>query len=115
MIGTAAQIGVAGSRAGSGWSPPPAFADPAGAGRQAARQVASQAPGWWLHIDLDVLDREEFSSCGAAGEVMLPGGCRGPNSAPSPHQLWEPAAFAGGASAFTTLTSTLRDDPPAAS
>jgi arginase len=49
-------------------------ADPAGAGRQAARQVASQAPGWWLHIDFDVLDREEFGACGAAGEVMLPGG-----------------------------------------
>jgi arginase len=49
-------------------------ADPAEAGRQAARQVASQAPGWWLHIDLDVLNREEFSACGAEGEVMLPGG-----------------------------------------
>ena len=49
-------------------------ADPAKAGRLAARQVASQVPGWWLHIDLDVLDRREFSACGAAGEVMLPGG-----------------------------------------
>ncbi|HEY6278574.1 MAG TPA: arginase family protein [Streptosporangiaceae bacterium] len=43
-------------------------------GRQAAAQVALQAPGWWLHIDFDVLDREEFSACGAAGEVALPGG-----------------------------------------
>src|SRR5689334_4374934 len=42
--------------------------------REAARQVAAQAPGWWLHIDFDGLDREEFSACGAAGEVMLPGG-----------------------------------------
>lgn len=49
-------------------------ADPAEVGRQAARQAASQAPGWWLHIDFDVLDREEFSACGAEGEVMLPGG-----------------------------------------
>jgi arginase len=48
--------------------------DPARAGRQAAEQVASQAPGWWLHIDLDVLDRQEFSACGAAAEVALPGG-----------------------------------------
>jgi arginase len=48
--------------------------DPAGTGRRAAAQVASQASGWWLHIDLDVLDRDEFSACGAAGEVALPGG-----------------------------------------
>lgn len=48
--------------------------DPAKAGREAARQVAAQAPGWWLHIDLDVLDRNEFSAYGAEGEVMLPGG-----------------------------------------
>jgi arginase len=48
--------------------------NPAASGRQAAAQVASQASGWWLHIDLDVLDREEFGACGAAGEVALPGG-----------------------------------------
>jgi arginase len=48
--------------------------DPAEVGRQAAAQVAPQASGWWLHIDLDVLDREEFSACGAPGEVELPGG-----------------------------------------
>lgn len=48
--------------------------DPGGAGRQAAQQVAAQVPGWWLHIDLDVLSREEFSACGAPGEVVSPGG-----------------------------------------
>ncbi len=48
--------------------------DPAEAGRQAAARVASKAPGWWLHIDFDVLSREEFGACGAAGEVALPGG-----------------------------------------
>jgi arginase len=48
--------------------------DPAGFGRQAAGQVASRFPDWWLHIDLDVLDRGEFSACGAPGEVALPGG-----------------------------------------
>lgn len=48
--------------------------DPADAGRRAAGWVASQALGWWLHIDLDVLDRNEFSACGAAGEIVLPGG-----------------------------------------
>jgi len=48
--------------------------DPGEAGRRAAAQAASHASGWWLHIDFDVLDRDEFSACGAAGEVALPGG-----------------------------------------
>jgi arginase len=49
-------------------------AGPAEAGRQAALQVASQAPGWWLHIDLDVLAGDEFSACGAAHDPDMPGG-----------------------------------------
>ena len=48
--------------------------DPAAAGTQAARQVASQVPGWWLHIDLDVLAGNEFSACGAAHDPAMPGG-----------------------------------------
>ncbi len=48
--------------------------DPAGEGRLAAVSVASKAPGWWLHIDLDVLDRNEFSACGAAGDGSMPAG-----------------------------------------
>src|SRR6266540_4507073 len=48
--------------------------DPANGGRQAAEQVASQASGWWLHIDLDVLDGDAFSACGAAGDVSMSGG-----------------------------------------
>ncbi len=48
--------------------------DPAKAGREAAERVASQAPGWWLHTDLDVLARSEFTACGAPGETLLPGG-----------------------------------------
>jgi arginase len=48
--------------------------DPAAHGRQAAEQIASQAPGWWLHIDLDVLDRHEFSACGAASDPAMPAG-----------------------------------------
>jgi arginase len=55
--------------------------DPAGAGRQAAGQVTSQAPGWWLHIDLDVLDRQEFSACGAASDDAMPGGLLWPELA----------------------------------
>jgi arginase len=49
-------------------------ADPAGAGTRAAGQVASQAPGWWLHTDLDVLAGTEFSACGAASDPAMPGG-----------------------------------------
>jgi arginase len=48
--------------------------DPADAGRRAAEQVAARASGWWLHIDLDVLDGEEFSACGAAGDPAMSGG-----------------------------------------
>ena len=48
--------------------------DPGNGGRQAADVVAAEAPGWWLHIDLDVLDRHGFSACGAPGEISLPGG-----------------------------------------
>lgn len=48
--------------------------DPAGGGRRAAEQVAARASGWWLHIDLDVLDGEEFSACGAASDPDMPGG-----------------------------------------
>ena len=49
-------------------------ADPAGAARDAARRIGAHASGWWLHTDLDVLDRREFSACGAPGEIMLAGG-----------------------------------------
>lgn len=49
-------------------------ADPADAGRRAAEQAAARASGWWLHIDLDVLDGEEFSACGAAGDASMAGG-----------------------------------------
>jgi arginase len=48
--------------------------DPASTAREAADRVASQVPGWWLHIDLDVLARSEFTACGAPGETLLPGG-----------------------------------------
>src|SRR5215469_11896230 len=49
-------------------------ADPARTGTQAAEQAASQAPGWWLHTDLDVLAGNEFSACGAAADPGMPGG-----------------------------------------
>ena len=55
--------------------------DPAEGGLRAAGQVTSQAPGWWLHIDLDVLDRQEFSACGAASDDAMPGGLSWPELA----------------------------------
>jgi arginase len=55
--------------------------DPAEDGRLAAGQVTSQAPGWWLHIDLDVLDRHDFSACGAASDDAMPGGLSWPELA----------------------------------
>jgi arginase len=49
-------------------------AGPARAATQAAAQVASQASGWWLHTDLDVLAGNEFSACGAAHDPSMRGG-----------------------------------------
>lgn len=42
--------------------------------RDAVDQLATQAPGWWLHIDLDVLSGEEFSACSAAIDPSMPNG-----------------------------------------
>jgi arginase len=47
---------------------------PAETARQAAEHIGRQAPGWWLHIDLDVLDRTEFRACGAATDMSMPTG-----------------------------------------
>ena len=41
---------------------------------EAVRHLMSRVSGWWMHIDLDVLDRRVFSACGAPGEVSLAGG-----------------------------------------
>jgi arginase len=41
---------------------------------QAAAHVAAAASGWWLHVDLDVLDGAEFGACGAAGDPSMPQG-----------------------------------------
>jgi arginase len=41
---------------------------------QAAAHVAAAASGWWLHVDLDVLDGGEFGACGAAGDPSMPQG-----------------------------------------
>jgi arginase len=41
---------------------------------RAAARVGAQASGWWLHVDLDVLDRREFRACGAASDPSMPDG-----------------------------------------
>jgi Arginase/agmatinase/formimionoglutamate hydrolase, arginase family len=51
--------------------------DPPRRAREAVEHVASRAPGWWLHIDLDVLSGDEFSAAGVGPEDPgLPGGLR---------------------------------------
>jgi arginase len=41
---------------------------------RAAARVGAHAPGWWLHVDLDVLDASAFRACGAAGDPSMPEG-----------------------------------------
>jgi arginase len=48
--------------------------DPKQLAAQAAADVAGRASGWWLHVDLDVLDRKEFRACGAASDTSMPEG-----------------------------------------
>jgi arginase len=48
--------------------------DPEQIAALAAAQVAGEAAGWWLHVDLDVLDRSAFRACGAAGDPSMPDG-----------------------------------------
>jgi arginase len=40
----------------------------------AAAGVAGETSGWWLHVDLDVLDGAEFRACGAASDPTMPAG-----------------------------------------
>ena len=81
--------------------------DPAEDGRQAAGQVTSQAPGWWLHIDLDVLDRHEFSACGAASDDAMPGGLSWPELA----AIASSALRAGGACGWSLVVYNPDLDP----
>jgi arginase len=48
--------------------------DPEQTAARAAGRVGAQASGWWLHVDLDVLDRNEFRACGAASDPSMPEG-----------------------------------------
>jgi arginase len=48
--------------------------DPEPIAARAAAHVGAQAPGWWLHVDLDVLDASAFRACGAASDPSMPEG-----------------------------------------
>jgi arginase len=48
--------------------------DPEQTAARAAARLDAQASGWWLHVDLDVLDRSEFRACGAATDPAMPEG-----------------------------------------
>jgi arginase len=48
--------------------------DPAQTAAQAVARVGAHASGWWLHVDLDVLDRNEFLACGASHDPSMPTG-----------------------------------------
>ena len=48
--------------------------DPEQLAARAVAHVATCASGWWLHVDLDVLDGKEFRACGAAGDPSMPEG-----------------------------------------
>lgn len=40
----------------------------------AVEHITRHAAAWWLHIDVDVLDGQEFPACGAATDPAMPGG-----------------------------------------
>jgi arginase len=41
---------------------------------EAAEHLDRTGPGWWVHIDLDVLRGDEFPACAAASDPAMPGG-----------------------------------------
>jgi arginase len=59
------------------YTPEAIASGPAERARQAVEQVASRAPRWWLHTDLDILSADEFAAAGVSPEdPLLPGGLR---------------------------------------
>ena len=41
---------------------------------EAAEHLDRTTPGWWVHVDLDVLRGDDFPACGAATDPDTPGG-----------------------------------------
>jgi hypothetical protein len=79
--------------------------DPERMATQAAAQVAGRASGWWLHVDLDVLDGEEFRACGAASDPSMTDGLTWAEPTEITRSILKPKAAGGGASASTTPIS----------
>jgi arginase len=48
--------------------------DPEHLAERAVAYAADRGSGWWLHVDLDVLDGQEFRACGAASDPSMPQG-----------------------------------------
>lgn len=48
--------------------------DPQTVAAEATSRMVSRGVGWWLHVDLDVLDGREFAACGAASDPAMPEG-----------------------------------------
>ncbi|WP_280435234.1 arginase family protein [Nocardia carnea] len=67
-IGTLADLGVWKRNAAE------TAAAPSASSRAAVAHVRKSTPGWWLHIDVDVLDPAEFPAQGIAGFPDEPGG-----------------------------------------
>jgi hypothetical protein len=72
---------------------------------QAAVHVVGQASGWWLHVDLDMLDGREFQACGAATDSFNAHRAElGTVDSDHENRVAGPTAVEDGASASTTLT-----------
>ncbi|GIM93251.1 arginase family protein [Paractinoplanes toevensis] len=41
---------------------------------EATEHLDRTTPGWWVHVDLDVLRGDDFAACAAAGDPATPGG-----------------------------------------
>lgn len=48
--------------------------DPEETAERAVAHLAAEVSTWWLHVDLDVLDRNEFRACEAAADPSMPAG-----------------------------------------
>ena len=69
--------------------------------------MAGQASGWWLHVDLDVLDGKEFRACGAASDPSVPQGLTWPELT----QITRAAFQAGGCRGWSIAVYNPDLDP----
>jgi arginase len=81
--------------------------DPEPIAARAAAHVGAQAHGWWLHVDLDVLDPVEFPAQGLPDVADDPGGLTGAQLA----TLLSTAAGAGGCAGLSLAIYDPDQDP----